>query len=63
MVERRMRLSIYSVASIWYTCWVMAGQPDLPKPRKNEPDPENWEMIRQLDRQWRLHRKNESEHL
>lgn len=63
MVERRMRLSIYSVASIWYTCWVMAGQPDLPKPRKNEPDPETREMIRQLDRQWRLHRKNESEHL
>lgn len=63
MVERRMRLSIYSVASIWYTCWVLAGQPELPKSKKEESDPEIREMIRQLDRQWRLHRKNESEHL
>jgi hypothetical protein len=28
-VERRMRLSILAVGSIWYTCWVDAGQPDL----------------------------------
>ena len=31
MVERRMRLSILSVASFWYTAWVNAGQPDLKK--------------------------------
>lgn len=29
MIERRMRLSISSVASFWYTAWVNAGQPDL----------------------------------
>jgi hypothetical protein len=29
MVERRMRQSIYAVASCWYTAWVNAGQPDL----------------------------------
>jgi hypothetical protein len=29
MVERRMRLSIFSVASFWYTAWVNAGQPNL----------------------------------
>ncbi len=29
MVERRMRQSIFSVASIWYTAWVDAGQPPL----------------------------------
>jgi hypothetical protein len=29
MVERRMRQSIYSVASFWYTAWVNAGQPNL----------------------------------
>lgn len=29
MVERRMRRSIHSVASFWYTAWVNAGQPDL----------------------------------
>jgi hypothetical protein len=54
MVERRMRLSILSVASIWYTCWIMAGQPDLPPLKKNKPDSETREMIRELDRQWRM---------
>jgi hypothetical protein len=29
MVERRMRQSIYAVASFWYTAWINAGQPDL----------------------------------
>jgi len=29
MIERRMRLSIFSIASFWYTAWVNAGQPDL----------------------------------
>lgn len=29
MVERRMRQSIYAVASLWYTAWVNAGQPKL----------------------------------
>jgi hypothetical protein len=29
MVERRMRQSVYAVASCWYTAWVNAGQPDL----------------------------------
>jgi hypothetical protein len=28
-VERRMRLSVLAVGSIWYTCWVDAGQPNL----------------------------------
>lgn len=35
MVERRMKLSIYSVASFWYTAWLNAGQPDL-KPLVNQ---------------------------
>ncbi|MDP4249042.1 MAG: zinc dependent phospholipase C family protein [Bacteroidota bacterium] len=29
MVERRMRQSIFAVASFWYTAWVNAGQPSL----------------------------------
>lgn len=29
MVERRMRQSVYAVASFWYTAWVNAGQPEL----------------------------------
>ena len=31
MAERRMRESINTVASFWYTAWVNAGQPDLNK--------------------------------
>jgi hypothetical protein len=31
MVERRMRQSIYAVACFWYTAWVDAGQPVLPR--------------------------------
>jgi hypothetical protein len=29
MVERRMRQSIFAVASFWFTAWINAGQPDL----------------------------------
>jgi hypothetical protein len=29
MVERRMRQAIFSVASLWLTAWINAGQPDL----------------------------------
>ncbi len=31
MVEKRMRLAIITVGSMWYTAWVNAGQPDLDK--------------------------------
>jgi hypothetical protein len=29
MIERRMRQSIFCIASFWYTAWVNAGQPNL----------------------------------
>jgi len=29
MIERRMRQSIHTIASFWYTAWVNAGQPDV----------------------------------
>ncbi len=29
MIERRMRQSIFCIASFWYTAWANAGQPDL----------------------------------
>ena len=29
MVEKQMRASIHTVASIWLTCWIDAGRPDL----------------------------------
>jgi len=36
MVEERFRASILSIGSVWFTCWVDAGQPDL---NKLAPDP------------------------
>ena len=31
MVEERFRAAILSIGSVWYSCWVDAGQPDLSK--------------------------------
>ena len=28
MVEDRLRAAIHTVASLWYTAWIDAGQPD-----------------------------------
>jgi hypothetical protein len=52
MVERRMRQSIFAVASCWYTAWVDAGQPDLTGmagAEYNEADLKEWEI---LNREW-----------
>jgi hypothetical protein len=53
MVERRMRQSIFSIASLWYTAWVDAGQPALDKIQNRsftEEEKKEWE---ELNRQWR----------
>jgi Zinc dependent phospholipase C len=50
MVERRMRLSIQSIASLWYTAWVNAGQPnlkDLAKQKFTEADTKEFEELNQ----------------
>lgn len=49
MVERRMRQSIYAVASFWYTAWVNAGQPDLKGMEMSVEDKEEMEV---LNREW-----------
>ena len=54
MVERRMRLSIFSVASFWYTAWVNAGQPNLDDWNEtpvNSPDRQRATEL--LDAYWR----------
>ncbi|MCP9235062.1 zinc dependent phospholipase C family protein [Lewinella sp. JB7] len=42
MVEQRFRAAIHGVGSVWYSCWVDAGQPDLgvlfPTESLNVPD-------------------------
>jgi hypothetical protein len=53
MVERRMRQSIYAVASFWYTAWINAGQPDLTQLEHKEFSAEEKEEFEQLNRLWR----------
>ncbi len=53
MVERRMRQSIYAVASFWYTAWVNAGQPDLRALSNREFTSADQEAFEQLNRDWK----------
>lgn len=53
MVERRMRQSVYAVASFWYTAWVNAGQPDLKSISGQQFTPSDLKEFEDLDSQWR----------
>jgi hypothetical protein len=53
MVERRMRESIFATASLWYTAWVNAGQPnlaDLAGKSFTEQELEEWNN---LNKEWK----------
>lgn len=52
MVERRMRQTIFSVASFWYTAWINAGQPDLRNLNNRELTEEELKEYEELNRQW-----------
>jgi heme oxygenase len=53
MVERRMRQSVFAVASFWYTAWVNAGQPDLRSLTHKEFTKEDLEEFESLDITWK----------
>jgi hypothetical protein len=53
MVERRMRQSIFAVASFWYTAWVNAGQPDLKNLSNKEFTAEELKEFEELNNNWR----------
>ena len=53
MIERRMRLSIYSVAAFWYTAWINAGQPDLTQLINKEFTPEELLQFEILNSTWK----------
>jgi hypothetical protein len=53
MIEKRMRQSIYAVASFWYTAWVNAGQPDLTKLSNKEFSAEDLKEFESLNNSWR----------
>lgn len=52
MVERRMRQSIYAVASFWYTAWVNAGQPNLSNLSNKELSDADKKDFEDLNEKW-----------
>jgi len=62
MVERRMRQSIYAVASFWYTAWVNAGQPDLRQLSNTRFTEEDMLAFEELNTAWRTNRIHGREH-
>lgn len=52
MVERRMRQSIFAVASFWYTAWVNAGQPDLTALSKQTFSESDLKEFEELNENW-----------
>ncbi|MEO5683505.1 MAG: zinc dependent phospholipase C family protein [Chitinophagaceae bacterium] len=60
MVERRMRQSIYAVASFWYTAWVNAGQPDLRTLTGKSFSEADIKAFENLDLQWKKGYKSDS---
>lgn len=52
MVERRLKESIFAAASIWYTAWVDAGQPDLRKLSGREIPEEERMEFEKLNKKW-----------
>jgi hypothetical protein len=53
MIQRRMRLSIYSIASFWYTAWVNAGQPPLSPLDTNLFTEQDQAEFEKLNQAWR----------
>jgi len=52
MVERRMRLSIFAVASFWYTAWANAGQPSLKDLTGPELDESSQRELAEMNISW-----------
>ena len=53
MIERRMRQSIYAIASFWYTAWVNAGQPDLKSLSGKELSADDIKEFEELNSAWK----------
>jgi hypothetical protein len=53
MIERRMRESIFAIASFWYTAWLNAGQPDLKNLGNKDFTAEEIKEFEQLNNTWK----------
>ena len=61
MIERRMRQSIFAIASFWFTAWVDAGQPDLTNLVNKEFSTEDIQEFEALNKAWN-HKSEEDAH-
>ena len=61
MIERRMRQSVFAVASFWYTAWINAGQPDLAKLSNKDFSEADMKEFEELNKAWSK-RTSEDEH-
>jgi hypothetical protein len=62
MIERRMRQSIFAVASFWYTAWVNAGQPDLSGLAKQTFSQKDIKEFEELNDKWQHNNSSGDEH-
>ncbi len=62
MVERRMEASVQMTSSLWYTAWVMAGQPDLMALLDWHPSQEELESGKKEQDEWLKRVLNVPEH-
>lgn len=62
MIERRMRESIFAVASFWYTAWVNAGQPDLSKGTNKQFSENDLKEFEELNNAWKANGIKGREH-
>ena len=53
MVERRMRQSIWAIASYWLTAWINAGQPNLSELSGQEFSEEDLKEFETLNQAWK----------
>lgn len=60
MVERRMRQSIFAVASFWYTAWVNAGQPDLSALANDSFSEKDLKEFEKLNEDWKKSKVGEA---
>ena len=62
MIERRMRQSIFAIASFWYTAWVNAGQPGLHDLQHRELTAEEQKELEELNSAWKNAGNNGRDH-
>jgi hypothetical protein len=62
MIERRMRESIFAVASFWYTAWINAGQPDLTALSKQTFSESDLKEFEKLNENWQNSKIKGREH-